>query len=335
MKRYDSNDSLYEKVVDMMSLLKAVGWLSLIMMLFLQFAGLSKVYKLMKFLKDTFDEDYLTVFWGAFCVGIFLFVIILIRDIDSKLVDCNSTSDFDYKELYIGVYATWLIGFLGALLFSKDIEFPVPTFTRAFQMLGMTNTKLYHIIMFVFQSLMIWLIFCLMQLLTLHFIFFMVALPVKPLVVIVSLVCVLTFTALAISSTSIMMEVVSLDRINPFRENFLLSYPKDLLYSFASLLLPAFILTMMFFAYQFGDKLGPTLNVTDTSMAIIGSAVSTAFLALSFFLRNTTLRELMIPSKNKKEKGMKEEGDAKSDTHKFVDGDYGAPSKGYIAINDD
>ena len=325
MRRYDSNDSLYENVVDVMRLLKAVGWLGLILVLFLQFTALNKVYKVMKLLKDNFDEDYITIFWGAFCVGIFLFILILIRDIDSSLVDCDSITDFDYKELYCGVYATWLIGLFGALFFSKDAKFPVPTFTRAFQMLGMTNTKLYYILIFIVQSLMIWLFFCLVQLLTLHFIFFMVALPVKPLVVIVSIVCAVTFTTLAISSASIMLEVVSLDRLNPFRENFLMTYPRDLLYSFASMLLPVFIFTMMVFAFQFGDKLGSTLNVTQSSTAIIGSVVSTIFLALSFFIRNRTFRQVFKGSNNKNDQ---EGEDTNSDTHKFVGGDYGS-------INDD
>lgn len=323
MRRYDSNDSLYEKVVDVMRLLKAVGWLALILVLFLQFTALKKVYKVMKLLKDTFNEDHIFIFWGAVCVGIFLLVLILIRDIDSSLVDCNSTSDFDYKELYFGVYATWLIGLLGAMFFSKDASFPVPTFTRAFQMLGMTNTKLYYILTFIVQSLMIWLFFCLVQLLTLHFIFFMVALPVKPLVVIVSIICAVTFISLAISSASIMFEVVSLDRLNPFRENVLMTYPRDLLYSFASMLLPIFIFTMMVFAFQFGNKLGSTLNVTESSTAIIGSAVSTIFLALSFFIRNKTFRQVFKGS-NKND----QEEDTNSDTHKFVGEDYGS-------INDD
>ena len=57
---------------------------------------------------------------------------------------------------------------------------------------------------------MIWILFCLIQLMILHGIFFIVALLAKPVIVLVSLAYVFTFIALAISGTSVMFEVVSL-----------------------------------------------------------------------------------------------------------------------------
>ena len=83
--------------------------------------------------KDTSCEtDYLPVAWATFYIAIILLVVILKRDIDAGLVDCNTITDHDYKELYIGVYSTWLVGLLVAFCYPKHARFPVPILTALF-----------------------------------------------------------------------------------------------------------------------------------------------------------------------------------------------------------
>ena len=176
-------------------------------MLYLQFKLLDTLYT---FILHNQKESF-SITWAAIFIGIFLLVIILTRDVDSKLVDCDSNTDSDYKELYVGIYFTWSIGLLAAFYFPKHITFPVPILTQLFHLLKMTNTKLFYLLTYIVQSLMIWVSFCLIQLMTLHGVFFLLALLAKPVVVLVTLAYVFTFIALAISGTSIMFEVLSLE----------------------------------------------------------------------------------------------------------------------------
>ena len=78
---------------------------------------------------------------------------------------------------------------------------------------------------------------------TLHGVFFLVALLAKPLAVSVTLAYVSAFIALAISGTSIMLEVFSLERINPWRDRcfYYFNYVKDLPNFIVSMLLPIFM----------------------------------------------------------------------------------------------
>ena len=216
------------------------------------------------------QKDYLHMAWATVYIAIALLVIIIRRDIDSELADSDSTSAHDYKDLYIGVYSTWLVGLLIAIYFPKCASFPVPIITAAFDKLNMKKTKLFHALTFIVQSLMIWILFCLIQLLTLHGVFWLVALLAKPVGVLVTLAYMFALIALAISSTSIMLEALSLERINPYWRKYnknserfwLYNYLKDLPNLIAPVLLSIFILALLFLHYQFGDKLGSTLDLS-------------------------------------------------------------------------
>ena len=206
--------------------------------------------------KDTSCEtDYLPVAWATFYVAIVLLFVILKRDMDAGLVDCNTITDHDYKELYIGVYSTWLVGLLVAFYFLKHARFPVPVLIALFnvhQMKHLKHTRLFKLLTYIAQSKMIWILFSLIQLLTLHIIFLLVALLAKPVVtVLVTIAYVSTFIGLAISGTSVMLEVISLERINPWRDRrfYYFNYLKDLPSLIASMLLPTFILALMFVSY--------------------------------------------------------------------------------------
>ena len=240
------------------------------------------------------ENDYLPVAWATVYVAIVLLVVILKRDTDSGLVNCDTITDHDYKELYIGVYSTWLVGLLVAFYFPKHARFPVPILTGLFtihKMKHQKHTRLFKLLTYIVQSLMIWILFCLIQLLTLHGIFLLVALLAKPVAVLVTLAFVSTFIGLAISGTSIMLEVFSLKRINPWRDR-RFYYLKDLPNFIASILLPVFILALMFVSYQFGDKFGSTLDFTGAPAAIVGTVHSIIFFVVSIALRVNKFRNL-------------------------------------------
>ena len=318
IRRYDPHDPLYEKVHDVINTVKAVSWISLILMFYLQFKLLNTLYTfILHHQKECFSMT-----WAAFFIGIFLLIIILKRDADSKLVDCNSNADSDYKELYVGVYFTWTIGLLASFYFPKHVNFPVPILTELFHLLKMTDTRLFHVVTYIVQSLMIWILFCLIQVMTVHGIFFLVALLAKPVGVLVALAYIFTFIALAISGTSIMFEVVSLERINPFRAKTAFnSYRRDLLNIHTSMLLPIFLVALMFLSYQFADKLGSTLDFTGAPAAIVGVVHSIIFFVLSMALRQKKFRQIF--------------DEVEDDSHhKFVYNDN-ISSKEYVAINDD
>jgi len=255
-------------------------------MLFLQFKVLNTLYPIIL-------QDNLSITWATFYVGVFLFVIILTRDADSGLLDCESTTQSDHKELYIGVYTTWFVSLLAAFYFPKHIRFPIPILTELFHKLKLTNTKPFHILTFIIQSLAIWIMCCLIQLMTLHGIFFLVALLAKPVTVLTSLAYVFTFIALAISGTSVMLEVVSLQRTNPLRvKKALHSYKRDLLNIQTSILLPVIIIGLIFLSYQFADKLGSTLDLTGTPAAIVAITHSIVLFVLSIALRKRKFRQI-------------------------------------------
>ena len=318
IRRYDSHDPLYKKVHDVIHTVKAVSWISLILMFYLQFKLLNTLYTVV--LHN--QKEYFSIVWAAFFIGIFLLIIILIRDTDSKLVNCNSTADTDYKELYVGVYLTWTVGLLAAFFFPKYVTFPIPVLTQLFHLLKMTDTKLFYVLTYIVQSLIIWILFCLIQLMTLHGVFFLVALLAKPVVVLVTLAYICTFIALAISGTSIMFEVISLERINPLRAKTAFnSYRRDILNVHTSMLLPIFILALMFLSYEFADKLGSTLDFSGTPAAIVGIVHSIIFTVLSMALRQKKFRQIFDEVED-------------DSNHKFVYNDT-MPSKEYVAINDD
>lgn len=318
IRRYDSHDPLYEKVHDVIHAVKAVSWISLVLMFYLQFKLLNTLYTVI--LHN--QKECFSICWAAFFIGIFLLVIILIRDADSKLVNCDSKTDSDYKELYIGVYFTWTIGLVAAFYFPKHITFPVPVLTKLFHLLKMTDTRLFCVLTYIVQSLMIWILFCLIQLMTLHGVFFLVALLAKPVVVLVTLAYIFTFIALAISATSIMFEVISWERINPSRAKTAFnSYRRDMLNVHTSMLLPIFIHALMFLSYKFADKLGTTLNFSGAPAAIVGIVHSIVFFVLSIALRQKKFRQIFDEVED-------------DSNHKFVYHDT-IPSKEYVSINDD
>ena len=318
IRRYDSHDPLYEKVHDVIHTVKAVSWISLVLMFYLQFKVLNSLYTVV--LHN--QKEFFSIVWATFFIGIFLLVIILTRDADSKLVDCNSKTDSDYKELYVGVYFTWTIGLLAAFYFPKHVTFPIPILTELFHLLKMTDTRLFFVITYIVQSLFLWILFCLIQLMTLHGVFFLVALLAKPVVVLVSLAYIFTFIALAISGTSIMFEVISLERINPFRARSAFnSYRRDILNVHTSMLLPIFIFALMFLSYEFADKLGSTLDISGVPAAIVGIVHSIIFFVLSMALRQKRFRQIFDEVED-------------DSNHKFVYNDT-IPSKEYVSINDD
>ena len=285
-------------------------------MLFLQFKLLNTFYTVI--LRN--QKDCFSIAWATFFVGVFLLVAILARDKNSELLDFDSIFDSAYKELYIGVYSTWVIGLLAALYFPKHIKFPIPILTELFHMLGMMDTKLFHVLTFIVQSLLIWVLICLIQLLTIHAIFFIVALLAKPVIVLVSLAYIFTFIALTISGTSVMFEVVSLERINPCRASTLNSYRRDLLNIHASMFLPIVLAGLMFLSYQFSDKLGSTLDLTGTPVVITAILHSIVFFVLSIALRQKKFRQIFKEVKD-------------DSRHKFVYNDD-VSSTNYIAMDD-
>ena len=334
VEKYNSHDPLYEEVNDVKNSIKFVGWLSLILMLFLEFQVLNTLYTFVhkrhkklkaqnakgpkkekeKMIKENEnkqnevekgekpeknEKDYFYVAWATFYIAFILLVAILVRDIHSDLADSNSTSAHDYKELFIGVYVSWLVCLIVAFCFPKNSDFPVPILTAAFDIINKKDTKLFRVLTFIIQSLMIWIVFCLVQLLTFHVIFILVALLAKPVAVLVTLAYAFSFIAMAISGTSVMLEVISWERINPYRkrsenaEKFrFYNYLKDLPNLISSVVLSAFILALMFVTYQFGEKLGSTLDFTGVPAAIAGTVNSIVIFIVSVALREKTFRDL-------------------------------------------
>ena len=313
IRRYDPHDSLYEKVVDVMNTIKVVSWLSLILMLFLQLQLLNTLYtvilknhkKCMKIkrsqsivariskVKDyllkkkqnkkkdkkskTELTHYFPILWATIYIASVLFVVILLRDTDSELADGHSVTEHDYKELFIGVYSTWLFDIVVAIYFPKNTGFPVPVVTGLFDRLDMKESRLLHVLTFTVQPLAIWILFCLIQLLTLHFIFWLVALLAKPVALLVTLGFVSTLIGSAIAGTIVMLEVASMERINPWGNTSkkaikfqLYNYLKDLPNLIGSTLLSIFILALMFLVYQFCNKLESTLDFSGAPAAIAG-----------------------------------------------------------------
>ena len=328
VRKYDINDPLYEEVNDVKNSIKFVAVLSLILMLFLELQVLNILYtyvhkkhkklKLLRYAKKIGnakkliqnknqkgkepkkdDKDYLYVAWATFYIALILLITILVRDIYSDLADCNSTTAHDYKELYVIVYVTWLFCLIGAFCFPKSSDFPVPILTALFDLLNKKETVLFKVLTFIIQSLMIWIVFCSVQLLTFHAIFILVSLLAKPVAVLVTLGYASSFIAMAISGTSVMLEVVSWERINPYRkrsanaEKFrFYNYLKDLPNLISSVILSAFILALMFVSYQFGEKLGSTLDFTGVPAAIAGTVNSIFIFIVSVALREKTFRDL-------------------------------------------
>ena len=313
IRRYDPHDSLYEKVVDVMNTIKVVSWLSLVLMLFLQLELLNtlytvilknhKKYKIKRSQEDKKSKNELThyfpIVWATIYIASVLFVVILLRDTDSELADCNSVTKHDYKELYIGVYSTWLVGIVIAIYFPKCTSFPVPLVTGLFERLDMKESRLFHVLTFTIQSLAIWILFCLIQLLTLHFIFWLVALLAKPVGLLVTLGFLSTLIGSAIAGTSVVLEILSLERINPWRNSSenaikfqLYNYLKDLPNFIGSALLSIFLLALMFLVYQFGDKLESTLDFSGAPAAIAGTIQSIFFFLVSVALRQKSFRDI-------------------------------------------
>ena len=335
IRRYDPHDSLYEKVVDVMNTIKVVSWLSLVLMLFLQLELLNtlytvilknhKKYKIMKIKKIKRPQEpkvkdyllkkkqnkekdkksknelthYFPIAWATIYIASVLFVVILLRDTDSELADCNSVTEHDYKELYIGVYSTWLVGIVVAIYFPKCTSFPVPVVTGLFERLDMKESRLFHVLTFTIQSLAICIWFCLIQLLTLHFIFWLVALLAKPVGLLVTLGFLSTLIGSAIAGTSVVLEILSLERINPWGNTSknptkfrLYNYLKDLPNFIGSALLSIFLLALMFLVYQFGDKLESTLDFSGAPAAIAGTIQSIFFFLVSVALRQKSFRDI-------------------------------------------
>ena len=311
IRRYDPDDSLYKNVVEVMNTIKVVSWLSLILMLFLQLQLLNTLHTVVVMnhikwrsepQKQKTDEKELThyfpIAWATIYIAIVVFVLILIRDADSGLADCDSNNNHDYKELYTGVYSTWLIGIVVAIYFPKHTSFPVPVVTALFERRKLEDRK-FRVLTFIIQSLAIWILFCLIQLLTLHGIFLLVALFAKPVAVLVTLSFVSTLIGSAISGTSVMLEVISLERINPWRSTNkkaikfqLYNYLKDLPSLIGSALLAIFLLSLMFLVYQFGEKLGSTLNFSGAPAAIAGTIQSVFLFLVSVALRKKSFRDI-------------------------------------------
>ena len=251
---------------------------------------------------------YFPIAWATIYIVIVVFVLILIRDKNSELADCDSNNNHDYKELYIGVYSTWLIGIMVAIYFPKHIGFPVPVVTALFESCNMMQSRLFHVLTFTIQSLAIWILFCLIQLLTLHGIFLLVAFLAKPVAVLVTLSFVSTLIVFTISGTSVMLEVISLERINPWGSTSqraaqfrLYNYLKDLPSLIGSALLAIFLLSLMFLGYQFGNKLGSTLNFSGVPAAIAGTVQSVFFFLVSVALRKKSFRDIFEKKDYEKE----------------------------------
>ena len=338
IKRYDPHDSLYEKVVDVMNTIKVVSWLTLILMLFLQLQLLNALYtvilenhkKCMKIkrlqsivVRISKVKDYLLkrkqnkkkhkksknelthycpIAWATIYIASGLFVVILLRDIDSELADCYSITEHDYKELYIGVYSTWLVGIVVAIYFPKSTGFPVPVVTALFERPHIKNCGLFHVLTFTIQSLAICIWFCLIQLLTLHVIFWLVALLAKPVALLVTLGFLSTLIGFAIAGTSVMLEVLLLEWIDhePQRyneENVIKKFKYcDLLKYLANIigsaLLSIFILAWMFLVCQFWLKLGNTLDFSGEPAAIAGIMQSIFLFLVSVALRQKSFRDI-------------------------------------------
>jgi len=319
IERYNPNDPLYKKVDDIIVSIKVLIWLSLVFMFFLQFKLLTPIYAaIYEHQKDAFSYSWATIF-----SSMLMFALVLEEDLGSSLLNLDSSSSNDFKEVIVGVYISWMFGLLGSLWFPKHIKFPVPVLTEFFNILQLTNTRLFAVLTFIAQSLCIWIIFCLIQLLTVHAVFFLVAVLAKPVIVVVSLTYVFMFVALAISGTSIMLEVLSLRRISPHRvwesKN---SYMRDIFNFITSLLLPIFIIAVLIVTYKFADKLGSTLDITDVPATIAGVVGAAVMFVLGVAIRKKKFRQIFNEVEDESE-------------HKFVyDDNYNTLSEDYSSIND-
>ena len=319
IERYNPHDPLYKKVDDVITSIKTVLWLSLIFMFFLQFKLLVPIYTtIYKHQKEAF-----CYVWAVFFTGVLIFVLVLAEDIDSNLLNLDSSSSNDYKEVITGVYVSWVFGLLAALWFPKHIRFPVPVLTELFDILQLINTGVFAVLTFIIQTLCIWLMFCLIQLLTVHVMFFLVAVLAKPVVVMVSAAYMLTFVALTISGTSVMLEVISLRRISPHRvvmsRN---SYKRDMFNFITSLLLPIFIVAVLLVTYEFSDKLGSTFDITGVPAAIVGIVQAVVLFVLSVAIRKKKFRQIFDEVEDESR-------------HKFLyDDDHNTLSEDYSSIND-
>ena len=268
IERYNPNDPLYKKVDDVITSIKTVLWLSLILRFFLLFKLLVPIYAtIYKYQKEAFSYV-----WAVFFTGVVIFIL-LVEDIDSNLLNLDSSSSNDYKEVITDVY---VFGLLAAMWFPKHIRFPVPVLTELFDIL---NSGMFAVLTFIIPTLCIWLM---IQLLTVHTMFFLVTVLAKPVVVMVSVAYMLTFVALTISGTSVMLEVISLWRISPRRvvlsRN---SYKRDMFNFITSLLLPIFIVVVLLVTYEFSNKLGSTLDITGVPAAIVGIVQAVVLFVLS------------------------------------------------------
>ena len=310
---------MYKKVDDVIVSIKVVIWLSLLLMFFLQFKLLVPIYAaIYEHQKNTFSYS-----WAVIYISVLIFALVLAEDIDSNLLNLDSSSSNDYKEVIVGVYISWMLGLLGAVWFPKHIKFPVPVLTELFDILHLIKTRVFVVLTFITQSLCIWIIFCLIQLLTVHVVFFLVAILAKPVVVIVSLAYILMFVALAVSGTSIMLEVLSLRRISPHRVwisgN---SYKRDIFNFITSLLLPILIIAVLIATYEFADKLGSTLDITDVPATIAGIVSTAVLFVLSVAIRKKKFRQIFNEVEDESR-------------HKFLyDDNHNTLSEDYASIND-
>jgi len=319
IERYNPHDPLYKKVDDVIVSIKVVIWLSLLLMFFLQFKLLVPIYAaIYEHQKNAFSYS-----WAVIYISVLIFALVLAEDIDSNLLNLDSSSSNDYKEVIVGVYISWVFGLLGALWFPKHIRFPVPVLTELFNILHLIKTRVFVVLTFITQSLCIWIIFCLIQLLTVHAVFFLVAILAKPVVVIVSLAYILMFVALAVSGTSVMLEVLSLRRISPHRVRISRnSYKRDIFNFITSLLLPIFIIAVLIVTYEFADKLGSTLDITEVPATIAGVVSTAVLFVLSVAIRKKKFRQIFNEVEDESQ-------------HKFLyDDNHNTLSEDYTSIND-
>jgi len=319
IERFNPHDPLYKKVDDVITYVKIVLWLSLLFMFFLQFKLLTPIYAAIY----DYQKDAYPYAWAVFYVSVIIFALVLAEDLDTNLLNLDSSSTNDYKEVVAGVYLSWAFGLLGALWFPKHLKFPVPVLTALFDMLKLINTNVFGALTFIIQSFVIWIMFCLIQLLTLHAMFFLGAVLAKPVVVLVSVAYMVAFVGLAISGTSIMLEVISLRRISPRRVKVARnSYKQDMFNFITSLLLPVFIVAVLIVSYEFTDKLGSTLDITGVPATIVGVVEAAVLLILSVAMRQKKFRQIFAE--------VEDEGH-----HKFLyDDNHNTLSEDYSSIND-
>ncbi|XP_065884889.1 uncharacterized protein [Dysidea avara] len=286
-----------------------VLWLSLILRFFLLFKLLVPIYAtIYKYQKEAFSYV-----WAVFFTGVVIFIL-LVEDIDSNLLNLDSSSSNDYKEVITDVY---VFGLLAAMWFPKHIRFPVPVLTELFDIL---NSGMFAVLTFIIQTLCIWLM---IQLLTVPTMFFLVTVLAKPVVVMVSVAYMLTFVALTISGTSVMLEVISLWRLSPCRvvlsRN---SYKRDMFNFITSLLLPIFIVVVLLVTYEFSDKLGSTLDITGVPAAIVGIVQAVVLFVLSVTIRKKKFRQIFDEVEDESR-------------HKFLyDDNHNTLSEDYSSTND-